>query len=112
MLISKTDANYETTVAQGYEEIMNNTLSVLYHDFIYLNQGKTILELYKMRGQDEQEYYAIEEWTTMIKTPTVIAVVIDQESHEGLEFIGKHIYSSKHEAMDYVAEKFKDNALL
>jgi len=112
MLICQTDANGHTTTAQGYEEIMSNSISVLYHDFIYLNSGKTILELYKIRGGDEKDYFMVEEWTTKNPIPTAIAVVINQESKDGLGLIGKHIYSTKQETLDYAANKFKENALI
>ncbi|MCU4419578.1 hypothetical protein [Acinetobacter bereziniae] len=111
MLILETNANGQTTIAQGYEEIMNNALSKADHDFIYLNRGKTILELYMMRGSDKKDYFVVEEWMAQNQIPTIVAVVIVQESKNEHELIGKHIYSTKQEALDYAANKFKQEAL-
>lgn len=110
MLVYKTDANGQTTIVDGYEEIIHNSLSVLNRDFIYLNCGETILDLYRMRGSDNKDYFAVEEWTAKNLNPTIFPVVIDQESDDDRDFVSKDIYSTKQEALDHVAAKLQENA--
>lgn len=110
MLACQIDVNHHQTIAPGYEEIFNSTLSALNRDFVYLNRGKTVLDLYNVRGSDHETYFMVEEWTVKDERTMSFSCVDNDDLEDHREFVCGHIYTTKQEAIDHASAKLQEHA--
>ena len=111
MLICETTPEGINKIAPGYEKFLDDGSTVLDHEFLYLNRGKVILELFTSRTNDNFTYFSVEEFAVTDEQAAPFSSDAVADGKKGRrEFLGAYTYSTRQEALDHATAKFQESA--